>query len=165
MSLRSLADQTGLSATLLSQIERGVTDPSLKSLRMLAGVFGQSVATLFENSDLPPVTISRPGARSRITSPAGHVQYERIAASNGSFEVLRGVLQPGDTSSDDAWAHESLECVYVITGTLTVFVGTEQHRLAAGEAVTFDARQPHRYANDSTTDLAELLMTVSPPMP
>ncbi|MER2206746.1 MAG: helix-turn-helix transcriptional regulator, partial [Rhodococcus sp. (in: high G+C Gram-positive bacteria)] len=49
MTLRGLAAETGLSPTLLSQVERGVTEPSLKTLRALAPVFGQSISALFED--------------------------------------------------------------------------------------------------------------------
>ncbi len=94
MSLRALANQTGLSATLLSQIERGVTEPSLRALRQLARVFGQSVATLFDEGAAPACHIGREGERSRIVSPRGFIQYERLAPGNGQLEVLRGLLNP-----------------------------------------------------------------------
>jgi transcriptional regulator with XRE-family HTH domain len=164
LSLRALATEAGVSATLLSQIERGVTEPSLATLRRLAGVFGESVAALFDDQDRPPVSVSRPGARSTLAGPRGKIRYERLTPSNGHLEVLRGVLIPGETTSDDLWAHPSLECAVVIDGVLTVDIGTDSYPVAAGEAITFDSRQPHRYRNTSDITV-EFLISVTPPIP
>lgn len=164
MTLRALAEQTGLSVTMLSQIERGVTEPSLRSLRTLAGVFGQSVGGLFYEENTASVHISRPGARSRIVSPHGQVQYERVTSSNGQLEVLHSTLQSQEFSSEEPWAHEAVECVYVIAGELTVIVAEVSYPLEAGEAITIDSRQPHRYLNTSSAPV-EFLLSVTPPTP
>ncbi|MFK0099557.1 helix-turn-helix domain-containing protein [Streptomyces sp. NPDC091040] len=164
MSLRSLAAETGVSATLLSQIERDVTEPSLATLRRLAEFFGEPVSSLFDDQHSPPVWVSRPGARSTITGPRGKLRYERLTPSNGQMEVLRGILGPGETTADELWAHSSLECAVVVKGTLTVDLGTDSHLVGAGEAITFDARQAHRYRNDSDSPV-EFLVSVTPPNP
>ena len=164
MSLRALAAATGLSATMLSQLERGVSEPSLRTLRTLAEVFGQSVATLFDNPAAPSLWVSREGARSTIRTPRGHIQYERLTPGNGQFEVLRGLLGPGENSSDELWSHEAMECAYVVAGTLTLLVEDAEHTVEAGEAITFDSRQPHRYCN-GTSARVEFVLTVSPPTP
>jgi transcriptional regulator with XRE-family HTH domain len=164
MSLRTLASETGLSPTMLSQIERGITEPSLRSLRLLANVFGQGISALFEEESVPAVHISRAGERSRITSPKGHIQYERLAPGNGQLEVLRGLLAPGETSSDEPWSHDALECVYVVHGTLTAVVGGAPYEVKAGDAITLDSRQPHRYCNNGT-EFVEFILSVNPPTP
>lgn len=164
MSLRTLASETGLSPTMLSQIERGITEPSLRSLRLLANVFGQAISALFEDETVPAVHISHAGERSRITSPKGHIQYERLSPGNGQLEVLRGLLEPGETSSDDQWSHVALECIYVIRGTLTANVGEASYEVPAGDAITLDSRQPHRYCNNGT-DKVEFILAVNPPTP
>jgi transcriptional regulator with XRE-family HTH domain len=164
LTLRELSAETGLSATLLSQIERGVTEPSLKSLRMLANVFGESVAKLFDDDTSLTVHVSKAGERSRIMSPKGQVQYERMGPSNGQLEVLRGVLRQGEASSEEQWGHPSVECAYVMRGTLTVSVGRTTYTVAEGDAITIDSRQPHRYANE-TSDTVEYILAVTPPTP
>ena len=164
LSLRALAAEAGVSATLLSQIERGVTEPSLATLRRLAGVFGASLATLFEDPSAPALWISRPGERSMLHGPRGQIGYERLTPGNGQLEVLRGVLRPGEATSDQPWSHASLECAFVVAGTLTAEVDGVRHAVARGEAITFDSRQPHRYLNDSTEPV-EFILSVHPPMP
>lgn len=164
MSLRQLANATGLSATLLSQVERGVTDPSLKTLRALSSVFGEASSSLFSNSQPVLLHVSRPGERSRISSPTGHIQYERITPNNGQLEVLRGTLHSGDWSSDTPWSHDAIECVYVEEGVLTVIVGERRLSLETGESVTFESRQPHRYGNE-TDEITTFILSVTPPTP
>jgi transcriptional regulator with XRE-family HTH domain len=163
LSLRELAARTGLSATLLSQVEREVTEPSLSTLRRLAGVFGESVASLFDSSP-PAVWVSRPGARSTLAGPRGLVAYERLTPGNGRLEVLRAVLPPGAATSTEPWAHPSTECAYVVAGTLAVQIADATHEVVAGEAITFDSNQPHLYRND-TDSAVEYLVSVTPPSP
>lgn len=164
LSLRALAAQAGVSATLLSQVERGVTEPSLATLRRLAVVFGESVASLFEDRAAPSVWVSRPGERSTLRGPRGRIGYERLTPGNGRMEVLRGVLDPGEAISSEAWSHNSLECAFVVAGTLTVELDGTPRAVLAGEAITFDSRIAHRYLNRGG-ERAEFLLSVAPPMP
>jgi len=163
MSLRELAARSGLSASLLSQIEREVTEPSLSTLRRLATVFGESVTTLFDSSP-PAVWISRPGSRSTLAGPHGLVRYERLTPGNGQLEVLRAVLPPGAATSEEPWGHPSTECAYVVSGTLAVRIGDVTHEVLAGESITFDSTQPHLYRN-TTGSPVEYLVSVTPPSP
>lgn len=162
LSLRALATAVGVSPTLLSQVERGVTEPSLSTLRRLADVYTISLADLFTPEKGLPTTVSRPGERPVLLTPKGIVHYERVTPSNGTLEVLRAILEPGDVSSPEPWRHSSVECAYVIAGTLTADVGGTSQILHAGEAVTFDSEIPHRYLNESDSAV-EFILTSSPP--
>lgn len=165
LSLRDLGAATGLSATLLSQIERGVTQPSLKTLRLLADYFGQSIATLFQDdSSLEVAEVTRPEERQVITASVGEVEYRRIAHGNGRLEVLQGHLEPGATSGDEPRSHDAVECAYVLSGELTAQVGDEVFTLSAGEAVTVNSLKPHRYLNLTDT-VTDYILSVTPPTP
>lgn len=164
LSLRDLAARTGLSATLLSQVERGIREPSLKTLRALSTAFGASTSAMFAQPGPIPVHHSRPGERSRLQSPQGTVQYERLTPSNGQLEVLRGVLQPGEMSSTEDWAHIAVECAYVLEGVVTIHVDGQRLPVSAGEALTFDAARPHRYVNEGDAP-AVYLTVATPPTP
>lgn len=164
LTLRQLADETGLSSALLSQIENGKTDPSVSTLRKLAKVFDSDVARLFHEPEAPAVYVSRPGHRFRMVAPAGLVTYERLTPGRGDLEVLRAELGPGDVSSEEAWAHASTECVYVLDGEIVAVVDGQDHAVRAGESITFDSRAPHRFANRSAAPAAYLI-AVTPPTP
>ena len=164
LSLRDLASQAGVSATLLSQVERSVTDPSLETMRRLAGVFGESVASLFTATAAPSVWISRPGNRARLIAPMGQVTYERLTAGNGQLEVLRAVLDPGQTSAEEPRGHASTECVYVVAGELIAEIAGIDYTVVGGESVSFDGRLAHRYRNESDKQ-TEIILSVTPPNP
>jgi transcriptional regulator with XRE-family HTH domain len=164
LSLRALAKEAGVSPTLLSQIEREVTEPSLNTLRALSAVFGESMAALFLDPEAPSVWLSRPGERTQIIGPRGAVSYERLTRGNGPMEVLRAVFVPGQHSVADTISHPSVECLFVIRGTMTVEVAGVAHRVEAGEAISFEAIHPHRYVNHGAVD-AEIILSVTPPIP
>jgi transcriptional regulator with XRE-family HTH domain len=164
LSLRDLAGQAGVSATLLSQIERSITDPSLETMRRLAGVFGESISSMFSETAPPQVWISRPGERSLLTAPKGQVAYERLTAGNGQLEVLRALLLPGQVSADEPRGHASTECVYVVAGRLVAQVAGVDYQVVGGESISFDSRLPHRYLNQSQSPV-EIILSVTPPNP
>ncbi|WP_420113453.1 helix-turn-helix domain-containing protein [Pseudactinotalea sp.] len=164
LTLRQLADATDLSAGLLSQVENGRTDPSIETLRRLAKVFDSDLADLFREPDAPEVHLSRPGERLRMQAPTGLLTYERLTSGRGNFEMLRGVLRPGDTSAAEPRSHASAECVYVIEGAIVAAIGGTDHPVLAGEAITFDSRLPHMFRNDGAVD-AVILLAVTPPTP
>jgi transcriptional regulator with XRE-family HTH domain len=164
MTLRELGVAADVSPGLLSQLENGVTDPSLATLRRLASVFHAEVATLFSEPNAPLVHLSRPGERMHLTAPSGQISYERITPGRGDLEVLRAEMQPGDVSAPVRRGHESTECVVVLQGSVVAEVGDERHVLAAGEALTFDSRLAHRYCNESD-QAAVMLLSITPPVP
>lgn len=163
-TLRGLAAEAGVSPALLSQLENGTTDPSLSTLRKLAGVFDTSIATLFGDPDAPMVHLSVPGERVHLTAPTGSFAYDRVTPGRGDLEVLHVVMAPGDESSAEGWAHQSTECAYVIAGEVTVELSGERRVLGAGHALTFDSQLPHRYLNASKRP-AEMILSVTPPTP
>jgi transcriptional regulator with XRE-family HTH domain len=161
LSLRALATAVGVSPTLLSQVEREVTEPSLSTLRRLADVYAVPVSELL-TPDRRMTAVSRPGDRAVLRVPRGTVHYERVTPSNATLEVVRAVLAPGQATAEQAWSHPSVECAYVISGTLTADIEGSSRAVRAGEAVTFDSGIPHRYLNETDTEV-EFLIASSPP--
>ncbi len=164
LTLRELATEAAVSPALLSQLENGVTDPSLATLRKLATVFKEEVATLFSEPNAPLVHVSRPGERMRLTAPQGEISYERLTPGRGDLEVLYATMKPGDVSSSERRGHESTECIVVLEGEVVVEVDQERYVLAEREALTFDSRLKHRFCNESKRPSAYLL-AVTPPVP
>ncbi len=164
MTLRELAAAADVSPGLLSQLENGVTDPSLSTLRKLAAVFKAEVSSLFTEPNAPLVHVSRPGERMLLTAPLGQISYERLTPGRGDLEVMQATIQPGDVSASEMRAHESTECVVVQEGEIVVEVADESFVLVAGEALTFDSRLPHRFSNQSDRP-SRYLLAVTPPVP
>ena len=164
LTLRELARQAEVSPALLSQLENGVTEPSLSTLRKLATVFKSEVSGLFSEPDAPMVHLSRPGERMRLTAPLGEISYERMTPGRGDLEVLGATMQPGSVSASEARGHESTECIVVLEGEVVVDIDGGRQVLVAEEALTFDSRLPHRFCNESNK-VARYLLAVTPPTP
>jgi transcriptional regulator with XRE-family HTH domain len=163
MTISQLAEAAEVSTALISQVERGLTDPSLATLRQVARVLGVPLFDLFEQSPgASPVTVIRRGEESTITSPNGDVSYARKSVAHGQVEVLRGELRPGGVSHAEPWSHPAEECVIVVNGSLVVEVDGTAHRLVDGDSCYFDSRLPHRLVNDADRT-TEFLVAVTPP--
>lgn len=164
LTLRELARQAEVSPALLSQLENGVTEPSLSTLRKLATVFKSEVSALFSEPNAPLVHLSRPGDRMRLTAPLGEISYERLTPGRGDLEVLSATMLPGSVSASEARGHESTECIVVLEGQVVVEIDGGRQVLVAEESLTFDSRLPHRFCNE-TDEVARYLLAVTPPTP
>lgn len=160
MSLRALAADARLSPALLSQVERGLTSPSLETLRRLARSLDVPLFALF-TEDPAQAAVVRAADRVLVRSPGGGVTYARIS-SGERLEVLEGRLQPGGCSAEEPWVHPAEECVLVVRGNLVVELAGERHVLADGDACTFNSRRPHRYVNEADEEVV-FILSVTPP--
>jgi transcriptional regulator with XRE-family HTH domain len=163
MTLTELARSTGLSVGLISQVERGLTDPSLETLRRIARTLDVPLFRLFREPDPEPeVAVVRRERRMQVSSPHGGVDYQRLSPGFGRLELLEGTLDPGAVSAAQPWSHPSEECVTVQRGRLVVEVGAQRYELERGDSCYFDSRAPHRYVNP-TQEPVVFLVAVTPP--
>jgi quercetin dioxygenase-like cupin family protein len=163
MTVTAFSKEVGVSSGLISQVERGLTDPSLETLRRVSQSLQVPLFSLFRDDDEgEQVRVVRRDGRMSIRSPHGHLTYSRVSAGAGSLEVLEAALDPGGSSSNELWSHPSEECALVLTGQLTVQVGEDTHVIGEGDSCSFDSRHPHRYLN--TTDApCTFVLAVTPP--
>lgn len=161
-TLARLAELTGLSKGLISQVERDITDPSLETLRRIARALDLPLFSLFREDEQASSVVVRADRRIRVASPHGHISYARVSPGVGRLEVLEGTLEPGGESSPQPWSHPSEECVVVLEGRVVVEVGDEKHELLEGDSCYFDSRSPHRYVNPDVST-ARFLVAVTPP--
>jgi transcriptional regulator with XRE-family HTH domain len=162
LTLSALAGATGLSTGLISQVERGLADPSLETLRRVAKVLEVPLFSLFRQEDMTSVAVVRASRRTQIKSPDQNIVYSRISPGSGRIEVLHGELGPHSVSAPEPWAHPSEECLVVLSGGLIVEVAGHDYELAEGDSCYFDSHLPHRYRNPHE-EIAEFIVTVTPP--
>ncbi len=166
LSLRDLADRSGVSAPMLSQVERGETSPTLSVAARIAGGLDLRLSQLLRLEEAGSVTIVRAGERRRGGSARGGHRVEVLTAPlpGQRAELSRHVLTPGARTglAGDPPMHEpgSREIALVEDGAVVLEVDGERHDLAAGDCVTFDADLPHHFANPGP-DEARLLAVVS----
>jgi transcriptional regulator with XRE-family HTH domain len=176
VSLRGLARDIGVSASLISQIETGKCRPSVSTLYALTTALGVSIEDVFEApaermellaaaspaSALAPAAgpaapavretgpLTRPGEREVLELDSG-VTWERLGHVPGTHvDFLRVTYPPGASSSvvGDLMRHSGAEYAHLIEGELILTLGADEHRITAGDSVSFPSSIPHRYRND-----------------
>ncbi len=163
MSVRGLARAVGCSPSLISQIERGLTKPSVSILYRLSGELQVSVDSLFEDgsdAELAP-TKSRPPVDGdvhiqrvedrHILHLASGVDWVRLSPkADTQIDFLEALYPPGATSDgEDFNRHAGYEYAVVLEGELTVLVEDQRYVLKAGESIAHDARRPHMHRNET----------------
>jgi transcriptional regulator with XRE-family HTH domain len=152
LSLRELAMRTGVSAPMLSQVERGETSPTLQTAGRIAAGLELSLSQLLRLDEGGAVSIVRAADDKPSRERAGHRTEVLTPALPGQrAELSRHTLGPGAATgdADDPPLHEpgAREVVYVEQGTIALLVDGERHELHAGDTVTFDADLPHHFEN------------------
>lgn len=151
LSLRDLADRSGVSAPMLSQVERGETSPSLTVAGRIATGLELSLSQLLRLDEAEHVVVVRAG-EGRSRKRGGHSLEELTPSLPGQrADVSRHTLAAGAATGGEADPpmHEpgARETALVLDGRLTLVVEGEPHPLGQGDAVTFDADLPHHFEN------------------
>jgi transcriptional regulator with XRE-family HTH domain len=152
LSLRDLAERSGVSAPMLSQVERGETSPTLTVAAKIAAGLELTLSQLLRLDEGEHVAVSRAGERRRYER-GGHRFEELTPPLPGQrADVSLHTLKPGATTGGpgDPPMHEpgSRETAVVLSGVLALIVEGARHELHTGDSVTFDADLPHHFENE-----------------
>ena len=155
LSVREVARRVGVSASLVSQIERGNINPSVSTLYALVSELGLSMQDVFDvpaggsggaRSRAPGGPVTHSGDRALLLLESG-VEWERLTTEAvAGVDFLKVVYAPGSASCpDDALIrHMGSEFGFVMSGRLGVQLGFESYELGPGDAISFDSSLPHR---------------------
>ena len=144
LTLAALSAGAGVSVSMLSQVERGLLDPSLDSLRNIAEALGTSPFRLLEEEGTVAGIVRR-GEGRVITSEDGAFRFELLSPSlDGAFEIAVWELAPGHSSTNEPRAHPGEEANLFLQGRARLEIGDEVLELSAGDCITFDPTRPHR---------------------
>ena len=164
LSLRDLAERSGVSAPMLSQVERGDTSPTLAIAEKLAFGRALTLSHLLRLAEDRHVGVVRAG-QGRTRRRRGHKLEELTPPLPGlRADVSVHTLAPGAATGapDDPPVHEpgSRETTVVVEGTADLFIDGRRRELGEGDSVTFDADLPHHFENNGETD-ARLIAVVA----
>jgi len=166
LSLRSVAQALGVSASLISQVEIGKTQPSVATLYALANHLGASLDDLLgigapggapapfyghRGPELPPV---QRAAENPVIEMENGVRWERLAVgSSGPADALLVTYEPGASSSVEGklMRHAGVEYAYLLEGRLTLHLEFDTYVLGPGDSLEFDSVRPHLYVNEGDT--------------
>jgi transcriptional regulator with XRE-family HTH domain len=157
LSLRDLADRSGVSAPMLSQVERGETSPTITVAERIAAGLELTLSQLLRLDESDGVTVVRASERRKGGGVRGH-RYEVLTPPlpGQRAEVSLHTLRPEAATGgpEDPPMHEpgSRETVVVVDGALRLVCEGVAHDLADGDAVTFDADLPHHFESPGDGD-------------
>jgi transcriptional regulator with XRE-family HTH domain len=165
LTLAEIALKLGRSVGWVSQVERGLSIPSLGDLRAFASLFDVPIS-LFFSHDVPVEqergVIVRAGSRRSLgTSESGLVEELLSPDLGGSFEMLRSVFAPGAELKIET-RRPTEEAGYVASGTFEIEIDGVWHRLGEGDSFRF-AGKPFRWRNPGV-EPAVVIWVVSPPV-
>jgi transcriptional regulator with XRE-family HTH domain len=169
IGLVDLGKHTGLSASMLSQLENGKLIPTLPTLARISMVFDVSIDHFFSSKKRQAV-FSIVRAKERIPFP------ERADAPNPNFffeclafsaqnKSLQAYLAEFPRSRDDSateHAHEGAEFLHVLEGSLCIRMDGDEHVLKPGDSVYFDGSEPHAYVGLSKKSARAIVITTPP---
>jgi len=164
LSLRDLAERSGVSAPMLSQVERGETSPTLQVAARIASGLELSLSQLLRLDEGGTVTVVRREERRRGGTDGHGYEVLTPPLPGQRAEVSRHTLAPGSVTGGpgDPPIHEpgSRETALVESGAVALRVDGTRHELRTGDCVTFDADLPHQFENPGK-EVAVLLAVVS----
>lgn len=147
ITIEQLAEKTGLSTGLISQIERDKTGPSVASLWKIAKALNTSMNYFFEEYEKHDPVVKKK-ERKKIILPNSNITYELLCPDlTRKIEFLLVKIKPGECNYDDQISHEGEECGLVLKGRLKVKWGSKEYILEEGDSIYFDSTVPHRYVN------------------
>jgi XRE family transcriptional regulator, regulator of sulfur utilization len=156
LSLRDLSERSGVSAPMLSQVERGDTSPTLAVAERIAGGLELSLSQLLRLDESDGVSVVRTADRRRGGGRRHRYEVLTPPLPGLRAEVSLHTLAPGASTGEpgDPPMHEpgSRETAVVLEGGLRLLCGGVAHDLEAGDTVTFDADLPHRFENRGDSD-------------
>jgi len=149
---------------MLSQIERGLSSPSLNTIRMIANALEVPVFSFFVESVQTEDLIVRANFRKIVTFPFPEKwEYTLLSPDlNGAIEMVLMKLPPGSQSSEVLLRHIGEEVAYVLTGDLVLFLGEDIEILNTGDSVKIPPGIQHKWENRTNKE-ATVIFAVTPP--
>lgn len=165
LTLNELALKIGRSVGFISQVERGLSSPSIDDLRAISAALDVPTSWFFANetqNDEELGLIVRADSRRVLgTAETGIVEELLSPDLGGSFEVFRSVFQPGAEMKNDVY-RETEEAGYVVSGQLNFCIDGQWFELNAGDSFRFE-HKPYRWKN-TAAEPAIVIWVVSPPV-
>jgi len=167
LSLRSVATALGVSASLVSQVETGKTQPSVSTLYAIANHLGVSLdellgivptsarpaSNMFGHTGTPLPNVQRAEDNPIIEMENG-VRWERLAVGEGGpADAILVTYEPGASSSIEGklMRHSGIEYAYVVEGELTLQLEFDSYVLRVGDSLQFESARPHKFENRGDT--------------
>lgn len=178
MTLQELSDRAHVSKSLLSQIERGISVPTVTKLQKIAQALSLNVSELFleietdrnhnggvlsstpTDKSKPPIVV-RKGHRKKMITPWGAVHEMLSPDLQHKIEFIL-IRQPVGTRVTELYTHEGEECGLVLEGRFRGIFGNHEFILEPGDSIYYDSSIPHRWENGGNAEV-KAIWAITPP--
>lgn len=162
LSIRSLAEMSGLNFNTLSLIENEKTSPNVNTLYQLAIALQVPLTAFFETShNDTEIVFQKNGCRPQTMFPHGELEDLGGGLALGEATPLLMTAKPHTNSGSDSFVHTGQEFIYCLNGSIVYCVEKEEFVLEKGDSLIFQAHLPHRWENRSD-NLAHCILIVCP---
>ncbi len=150
-TLKQVEEKSGVSATHISQIERGITWPTVNALDKISKALGRSMSFFLEEIELPEISIISGNHEPMVLSENPRVVMTPLTNGIPGGKLHFYLLEAEPANGSDAYVkdhvHEGDECGCVLSGNLEIKVGDEVFNLKQGDAIHFSASKKHGIRN------------------
>ncbi len=159
LSIRALAEHSGLNVNTLSLIENGKTSPSVSTLQQIAAALEVPITAFFE-TNAPKNSVAHIVAHNRPRMAFAHGTLEDLGAgvANRFVEPFVVTLEPHASSGDTPIVHTGFEFVFCLQGRMTYRVEDRFYVLKPGDSLLFESYLPHRWQNDEAQPTQAILV-------
>ncbi|WP_315700626.1 MULTISPECIES: cupin domain-containing protein [unclassified Bradyrhizobium] len=163
LSLEAVASRSALSVGFLSQVERGLSSPSLRVLATLADVLGVGIAALFGDgtggAEASAGIVTRATERAELKLWRSGISKQLLhpTGTDGKLNLFLVHMEPGGSTGDELYTHDGEEAGLVLEGEMTLTVDDETWTLRSGDSFRFASRRPHRFSNPAKRAKAVVL--------
>jgi transcriptional regulator with XRE-family HTH domain len=146
LSLQELSQKSGVSTSMISQIERSNADPTMTTLYKICTALNITIAELIMENEELGIVVKRDN-RKTMFLPNSKVKYQMLTSNpKNDLEMLLIELEP-EQEDRQVISHIGAECGFVLQGQLTVVLGNEEFVLDEGDSINFNSSIPHRFIN------------------
>ena len=149
LTLKNLADHVNVTASLISQLERGIVNPSVSLLKQISDYLGVTIASLLESDERETrnYPLLHSGERKTLVTE-GNTKFQLLSQFyNLNCEFVLNEWQPGASTGKNQYTHEGFECGFVLKGKLKIELGEQVYILKSGDSMTFPSTVPHLVCN------------------
>jgi transcriptional regulator with XRE-family HTH domain len=161
LSIRELAKLAEITPSMLSQIERGLANPSIQTLKILAKTLDVPTFSFFIEEKNTADLVVRKDQRKKMVIE--NLSYELLSPDfTGNLVSAIMTVLPNTSSSEKLLEHKGEEVAFVLEGKIKIYLNEEKYILEAGDSVKIPAYMKHKWENDFNQN-AIVLFSVTPP--
>lgn len=164
MTIKDVAQIAGVTPSMLSQIERGLSNPSINTLKMIAKALDVPLFNFFKENKNSEQLVVRKDKRVKLTFPENNnLMYEMLSpSSNGDIQLMSMDLTPSTQTSEELMDHVGEEVAVVLDGTVDLHLEKEIITLYKGDSVKILPHMRHKWVN-SYEKTSKIIFAVTPP--